>query len=96
MKINPKLSNVVLIYLNTTFKSTLRNSTKFEFNKYNAINIILAFNADSSSALADHGFFSILFKYEQINNNTNSPIGVRERLRAINLKHKWMTVDLLV
>ena len=75
---------------------TLRNSTKFEFNKYNAITIILAFNADSSLAWADHALFSILFKYEQINKNTNCPIGVRERLRAINLKHKWMTVDLLV
>ena len=50
MKTNPKLSNVVLIYLNNTFKSTLRN-------KYNAINRILAVNADSFSALDDHGFF---------------------------------------
>ena len=43
MKTNPKVSNVVLRYLNTTFKSTLRNSTKFELNKNNAINPILAF-----------------------------------------------------
>ena len=43
VKTNPKVSNVVLIYLNTTFKSTLRNSTKFELNKSNAINPILAF-----------------------------------------------------
>ena len=57
MKTNPKLSSVVLIYLNNTFKSTLRNSTKFELNKYNAINRILAVNADSFSALDDHGFF---------------------------------------
>ena len=86
MKTNPKVSNVVLIYLNTTFKSTLKNSTKFDLNKYNAINRILAVNADSFSALADHGFFCILFRYEQNNNNnnTNCPKGVRERLRAIN------------
>ena len=57
MKTNPKLSNVVLIYINTTFKSTLRNSTKFELNKYNAFNRCLAVNADSSSALPDHGLF---------------------------------------
>ena len=57
MKTNPKLSNVVLINLNTTFKSTLRNSTKFELNKYNAFNRSLGVNADSSSALADHGLF---------------------------------------
>ena len=50
MKTNPKLSNLVLIYLNNTFKSTLRN-------KYDAINRILAVNADSCSALDDHGFF---------------------------------------
>ena len=50
MKTNPKLRNVVLIYLNNTFKSTLRN-------KYDAINRILAVNADSFSALDDHGFF---------------------------------------
>ena len=50
MKTNPKLSNLVLIYLNNTFKSTLRN-------KYDAINRILAVNADSFSALDDHGFF---------------------------------------
>ena len=52
MKTNPKVSNEVLIYLNTTFKSTLRNSTKFDLNKYNAINRILAVNADSFSALS--------------------------------------------
>ena len=49
MKTNPKISNLVLIYLNNTFKSTLRN-------KYDAINRILAVNADSFSALDDHGF----------------------------------------
>ena len=88
MKTNPKVSNVVLIYLNTTFKSTLKNSTKFDLNKYNAINRILAVNADSFSALADHGFFAFYlgpFRYKQNNNNnTNCPKGVRERLRAIN------------
>ena len=47
MKTNPKLWNVVLIYLNTTFKSTLRNSTKFELNKSNPINPILAFKDGS-------------------------------------------------
>ena len=57
MKVNPKLSNVVLIFLNTTFKSTLSNSTKFELNKYNAINRSLAVTADLSLALADEAFF---------------------------------------
>ena len=57
MKTNPKLSNVVLIYLNNTFESRLRNSTKFELNKYNLINSNLALKADSSSALADQGLF---------------------------------------
>ena len=63
---------------------------------YNAINRSLAFTSDLFLALADQGFVWILFRYEQINSNTNCPIGVRERLRAINFKHKWMTVDLLV
>ena len=64
MKTNPKVSNVVLIYLNTTFKSTLRNST--DLNKYNAINRILAVNADSFSALADHGFFAFYLDMSRI------------------------------
>ena len=75
MKTNLKLSNVVLIYLNITFKCTLRNSTKFELNQYNAINRCLAVTADLLLALADRGFVSILFRYEQINSNTNCPIG---------------------
>ena len=91
MKTNPKLSNVVLIYLNNTFKSTLRN-------KYDAINRILAVNADSFSALDDHGFFPFYLDTSRI--IIIIPIvlskGVRERLRAINLKHKWMIVELLV
>ena len=66
MKTNPKVSNVVLIYLNTTFKSTLKNSTKFDLNKYNAINRILAVNADSFSALADHGFFAFYLDMSRI------------------------------
>ena len=41
MKTNPNLSNLALLYLHMTFKSTLRNSTKFELNKNNAINPIL-------------------------------------------------------
>ena len=94
MKNNPKLSNVVVIYLNNTFESRLGNSTKFELNKYNLINRILAFNVDSFSAFADHGVFPF-FLDEKNKNNTNCPKGFRERLRAINLKHKWMTVDLL-
>ena len=66
MKTNRKLSNVVLIYLNTTFQSTLRNSAKFEVNKYNAINKILAVNADSFSALADHGFYPFYLDMSRI------------------------------
>ena len=54
MKTNPKLRNVVLIYLNTTFKSTLRNSTKFELNKSNAINPILAFKDGSYYSYCAH------------------------------------------
>ena len=64
MKTSPKLSNVVLIYLNNTFESRLRNSTKFELNKYNLINRILAFNVDSFSALADHGVFPFFLDEE--------------------------------
>ena len=54
MKTNPKLRNVVLIYLNTTFKSTLRNITKFELNKSNAINPILAFKDGSYYCYCAH------------------------------------------
>ena len=54
MKTNPKLWNVVLIYLNTTFKSTLRNSTKFELNKSNAINLIFAFKDGSYYCYCAH------------------------------------------
>ena len=61
MKTNPKLNNVVLVYLNTTFQSILRNRTKFELNNNNKMNSILAFNAISFSAFVDHGFFNSIY-----------------------------------
>ena len=58
MKTNPQLSNVELLYLNTTFKSTLRNSTKFELNKKNAINPILV-SRTVTTIVIDHTFLRI-------------------------------------
>ena len=54
METSPKLKNEVLIHVNTTFKSTLSNSTAFELNKNNSMNSILAFIAVSFLAFADH------------------------------------------
>ena len=51
MKTNPKLSNVVLLYLNTTFKSTLRNSTKEQY-KNNAINSVLVLRTVATIVIA--------------------------------------------
>ena len=51
------LSFSLKFYLKNTFTSTLMNSTKFELNKNNVITRILAFNADSPSALADQSLF---------------------------------------
>ena len=52
MKTSSKLSNEVLIHVNTTFKSTLSNSTEFELNKNKSMNSILAFIAVSFWAFA--------------------------------------------
>ena len=56
METSPKLSNKVFTHVNTTFKSTLSNSTAFELYKNNSMNSILAFIAVSFLAFADHSF----------------------------------------
>ena len=47
IKTSPKLNNEVLIHVNTTFQSTLSNSTALELNKNNSMNSILPFIAVS-------------------------------------------------
>ena len=74
MKTNPELSNVLLIYLNTTFKSTLRNSTKFELNKYNMFSFLSKSFILSTPALLYNRTNLMLHRLRhETNNNLTSP-----------------------
>ena len=90
MKTNPELSNVVLIYLNTTFKSTLRNSTKFELNKYNMCSFLSkSFILSIPTLLYNRTNLTLHGLRHEMNNNLTYPFREIERKLSRNHKILW-------